>query len=96
MVMVRQKCLAFLVLISLSAISTAYAESLIIENIDKSSAAMTVRPNRGMSMDTVESKWGKPDIKRNSVGDPPISRWEYSTFVVYFEYRNVIHAVVKN
>ncbi|HJP39159.1 MAG: hypothetical protein QF483_03195 [Gammaproteobacteria bacterium] len=94
--MVRQKCLAFLTVIALSALSTAFAESLVIENIDQSSAALMVRPNRGMSMDTVESKWGKPVIKQASVGDPPISRWEYSSFIVYFEYRSVIHTVVKN
>ncbi len=91
--MVRQKCLAVIVTATLSALSTVYAESLIIENIDKSSAALTERPNRGMSMETVESKWGKPAVKRNAIGEPPISRWEYPTFVVYFEYSNVIHAV---
>jgi len=94
--MVRQKCIAFLAMAALCALSTAYAESLIIENIDTSSASLTQRPNRGMSMDTVESKWGAPDVKRASIGEPPIARWEYSTFVVYFEYRNVIHAVTKH
>lgn len=93
--MVRQKYLAFLAVAALSALSTVYAESLIIENIDKSSAALTESPNRGMSMDTVETKWGSPVVKRPAVGDPPISRWEYSKFIVYFEYRNVIHAVTK-
>ena len=93
--MVRQKYLAFLVAVILSALSTAYAESLIIENIDKSSASLTESPNRGMSMETVESKWGEPDQKRAAIGEPPISRWEYSNFVVYFEYSHVIHAVTK-
>jgi len=94
--MVRQKYLAFLVAVILSALSTAYAESLIIENIDKSSASLTESPNRGMSMETVESKWGEPDQKRAAIGEPPISRWEYSNFVVYFEYSHVIHAVTKH
>ena len=94
--MVRQNCLAFLAAATLCALSTAYAESLIIENIDTSSASLTQRPNRGMSMDTVESKWGAPDVKRAAIGEPPIARWEYSTFVVYFENRNVIHAVTKH
>ncbi len=92
--MVRQKWLAFLAAVALGALSTAYAESLIIENIDKSSAALTERPNRGMSMNTVESKWGQPEAKHGAVGEPPISRWEYPGFVVYFEYSHVIHAVV--
>jgi hypothetical protein len=94
--MVRQKYLAFLATAALCALSTAYAESLIIENIDTSSASLTQRPNRGMSMDTVETKWGAPDVKRAAIGEPPIARWEYSTFVVYFEYRNVIHTVTNH
>jgi len=93
--MIRQKCLAFIVMTVLGALSTVHAESLIIANIDKSSAALTERPRRGMSMDTVETKWGQPVSKRGGIGDPPISRWEYSTFVVYFEYGNVIHAVTR-
>jgi hypothetical protein len=27
------------------------------------------------------------------VGQPPITRWVFPTFVVYFEYQHVIHAV---
>ncbi len=93
--MIRQKCLAFIVTAVLGVLPVVHAESLIIANIDKSSAALMERPRRGMSMDTVESKWGQPVTKRSSIGDPPISRWEYSTFVVYFEYGNVIHAVAR-
>ena len=94
--MVRQKYLAFFAAVVLSALSTAYAESLIIENIDKSAAALTESPNRGMSMETVEAKWGTPDQKHGAVGEPPISRWEYANFVVYFEYSHVIHAVTRH
>lgn len=68
-------------------------DRLIIENINQGDALAGVRPNRGMSMETVESRWGTPLTKRSAVGEPPITRWEYPTFVVYFEYRNVIHAV---
>jgi len=71
----------------------AQGDHLIIDNVNQADATAGVRPNRGMSMETVESRWGAPLSKRNAVGDPPITRWEYNTFVVYFEYRNVIHAV---
>lgn len=71
----------------------AQGDRLIIDNVDQTQATAGVRPNRGMSMETVESRWGSPVAKRNAIGDPPISRWEYPSFVVYFEYRNVIHAV---
>ncbi len=94
--MVRRKYLALFALTTLSALSIAHAESLIINNIvAPSNSAQTARPQRGLSMDTVESKWGQPVTKRGAIGDPPIARWEYSTFIVYFEYRNVIHAVSK-
>ena len=51
-------------------------------------------PARGMTMAQVASKFGDPVTKVPAVGNPPISRWEYSGFVVYFERDHVIHAVV--
>ena len=53
------------------------------------------RPSRGMTQASVESKYGSPVSVNAPVGDPPISRWEYADFVVFFEYDRVIHAVVK-
>src|ERR1700677_3035593 len=51
-------------------------------------------PARGMTMTQVAGKFGDPVTKVPAVGSPPISRWEYSGFVVYFERDHVIHAVV--
>jgi outer membrane protein assembly factor BamE (lipoprotein component of BamABCDE complex) len=51
-------------------------------------------PARGMTMDQVASKFGAPVTKVPAVGKPPISRWEYPGFVVYFEHEHVIHSVV--
>ena len=53
------------------------------------------RPTRGMTQSSVQAKYGAPASKRAAVGDPPISRWEYSNMIVFFEYDKVIHAVVK-
>lgn len=53
------------------------------------------RPSRGMTQTSVESKYGSPVSTTSPVGEPPITRWEYSDFVVFFEYDKVIHAVVK-
>jgi hypothetical protein len=50
-------------------------------------------PARGMSMEQVAGKFGEPTTKTPAVGKPPISRWEYPGFVVYFEFDHVIHAV---
>lgn len=51
------------------------------------------RPARGMSMERVESTYGAPSKRVPAVGEPPISRWEYPGFVVYFEHQLVIHSV---
>jgi hypothetical protein len=53
-----------------------------------------VAPSRGMTMSQVAGKFGDPVTKVPAVGNPPISRWEYPSFVVYFERDHVIHSVV--
>jgi hypothetical protein len=53
-------------------------------------------PGRGMTMDKVQSRFGAPSQKLAAVGQPPITRWEYPSYVVYFEYDHVIHSVVKH
>ncbi len=53
------------------------------------------RPTRGMTQASVESKYGSPTSVNAPVGDPPITRWVYADFVVFFEYDKVIHAVIK-
>jgi len=55
----------------------------------------SARPSRGMTAASVESRFGAPNAKEAAVGEPPISRWEYKDFVVFFEYDRVIHAVNK-
>lgn len=52
-------------------------------------------PTRGMTMDRVEARYGAPSRKLPPVGDPPITRWEYPSYVVYFEHRHVIHSVAR-
>jgi len=51
-------------------------------------------PGRGMSMAQVEARFGAPDKKIPAVGKPPISRWIYSNYTVYFEYNLVIDSVI--
>jgi hypothetical protein len=50
-------------------------------------------PGHGMTMTQVEEKFGAPLEKSPEVGDPPINRWIYNNFTVYFEYQYVINAV---
>ena len=53
------------------------------------------KPTRGMSQARVEQEFGRPNAKQAAVGDPPISRWDYAAFVVFFEHDRVIHSVSK-
>lgn len=59
-------------------------------------------PTRGMSMQNVEHIFGAPQEKLAAVPDPgsklhpPITRWVYPDYVVYFEYNVVIHTVLKD
>ena len=53
------------------------------------------RPSRGMTQASVESKYGSPASVEAAIGEPPITRWVYADFVVFFEYDRAIHAVVK-
>ena len=79
-----------LVLLSLGGFAAA-------DTHDASGASATAdsRPTRGMSEASVEARFGAPVTKVAAVGEPPISRWEYPGFIVYFEYDLVIHTVVK-
>ena len=53
------------------------------------------KPTRGMTQERVEAEYGSPQARKSAVGEPPIARWEYANFVVFFEYDRVIHAVTK-
>ncbi len=52
-------------------------------------------PVRGMHMDQVEKMYGKPMGINPPVGEPPITRWDYPGYAVYFEYSYVIQSVPK-
>ena len=53
------------------------------------------KPSRGMTQARVESDYGQQQDRHDPVGEPPISRWEYADFVVFFEHDRVIHAVTR-
>ena len=54
------------------------------------------RPVTGMSQEQVRTEFGNPINWTNPVGEPPISKWTYADFVVYFEYDHVIHSVLRH
>ena len=71
-------------------ISVAHSEELELAKPPQSEAN---RPARGMSMQNVEATFGAPASRVPAVGSPPISRWEYPGFVVFFEHDHVVHTV---
>jgi hypothetical protein len=52
------------------------------------------KPKRGVTMSQVEAKFGAPVTKHDAVGQPPITRWDYAGFSVFFEHDRVIDSVV--
>jgi hypothetical protein len=52
------------------------------------------RPRTGMGQTQVREQFGNPLDWTNPVGEPPISKWTYANFIVYFEYDHVIHSVL--
>jgi len=56
-------------------------------------AAATQLPQRGESQRSVLERFGLADEEHRAVGNPPISRWDYREFSVYFEYDHVINSV---
>ncbi len=72
------------------------AEVVAVDNGIAVKASDVATPSRGMTMNEVSTKFGMPTNKVPAVGRPPISRWEYPGFVVYFENDHVIHSVVAN
>lgn len=84
--------LRILLLVALGTATPALAETLSTETGNP--AAAGDRPNRGSSMATVESRYGAPTDRHAAVGNPPISRWDYPQFSVYFENDRVLHTVL--
>jgi hypothetical protein len=58
------------------------------------SAKAASTPRRGTDMSQVEQRWGAPQSRLAAVGEPPITRWIYGNFTVYFEHNLVIHSVL--
>ncbi len=83
-------------LLSLNA-PAVHADTLLIERV--SSEQASALPKRGSSMAQVEARFGAPQQKLSAVGGgsrrtPPITRWVYANFSVYFENTHVVDAVL--
>ena len=79
--------------------SAAVAETLVVNDQVQVRESQVDRPKRGLTMDQVEKQFGAPATRHPTVGgsspqQPPITRWDYSGFSVFFERDRVIDSVV--
>ena len=85
-------------LATLMSAGTAFAQGDTLDMRGTDTAAsfeQAGKPTRGMTQERVRAEFGSPQSEDAAVGEPPISRWHYAGFVVYFEYDRVIHAVAR-
>jgi hypothetical protein len=71
----------------------AGAESLVTK-MDTMNQQSVETPRNGQKKDVVSTRYGEPKQKIAAVGEPPISKWVYQEFTVYFENDTVLHAVI--
>lgn len=90
------------VLAAATTISSMYSLPLMAEELTIPVASQAAdmqhipRPKTGIKAEKVIAKFGEPLAAKPAVGEPPISRWEYADFYVYFEYNHVVHSVLKH
>ena len=86
-------------LLSLLAVMSAQAEQLALPASPQPVTAISASlPGKGESMQAVSRQFGEPRQRHAAAGGdspqhPPITRWDYEGFSVFFENQHVIHAV---
>ena len=89
--------LAVVLLVAALAAPAALAERIKVPVGAQGSAAVGEGlPARGASEAEVEARWGAPSVRHPAIGQPPIERWDYPDFAVYFETGHVVHSVLKH
>ena len=73
----------------------ATADTLLVDRVER---AAVERPSRGMTMSQVRARYGEPVAELGTVGgasavQPPITRWQYQDYIVYFEHDHVVYSV---
>ena len=70
----------------------ALADVLLVDSIQ--SAPQIQTPRNGLTMSQIRQQFGSPKTELPAVGEPPISRWEYDGYSVFFENDLALHSVV--
>ena len=83
------------ILVAAMGTSSAWADEVTMPAAAEPAASVPVStPSRGITMHKVESEYGSPSERHAAIGSPPITRWDYPGFSVFFERDHVIHSVV--
>jgi hypothetical protein len=83
---------------ALFAASLTCAQADVLAVPPAAASSDTVLPAKGSSMAAVSREFGTPKVRHPAVGGdspkhPPITRWDYETFSVFFENQHVVDAV---
>ena len=85
-------------LLCIATATGAVAETIVVDDQVQLRESQVDRPKRGSTMGEVEKRFGAPVTRHPTVGgaphQPPITRWDYNGFSVFFERDRVIHSVV--
>jgi hypothetical protein len=93
-----QKTFLLLATLALGTVTALHAETLTVPETTAGSAGL---PVRGSGQGAVLKAFGEPAMRHAPVGggsaeQPPITRWDYSGFSVFFENSHVVDVVVKD
>lgn len=78
--------------LAVAVFGSASADVLLMEGIQSSPAIQT--PHNGINMAQVRQQYGEPRQLQPAVGEPPITRWDYDGYSVFFEHNLVLHSVI--
>jgi outer membrane protein assembly factor BamE (lipoprotein component of BamABCDE complex) len=79
----------------LAGFSALVAEEIKIPIGQQGKGEGIIVPYKGMKQSEVREAYGEPMTVHATVGQPPITRWDYPRFSVFFEYQATIHAVIR-
>lgn len=90
-------CAPILLALALALPAAAFADTLLIERVQRAGAVS--RPQNGTSMSQVRSTLGEPTrqvgpVAGNKPQHPRITGWVYPDFTVYFERERVLYSVL--
>jgi len=85
--------LALTALLGFAPVTGVQADTMEMRSIGDVPAGVQI-PQRAITMGQVKMEFGEPVDTKPAVGEPPITRWEYANFTVFFEYNRVIESVV--